>query len=78
MILAGDFGQLPPVKTPPSLSLLCPNPVHGSREFRMANLGMRLFEAFQTVVRLRRIHRQPGQSEYKESLIRLRDGAQTN
>ena len=27
-----------------------------------------------TVVRLRRIHRQPGASVYKESLIRLRDG----
>ena len=30
-----------------------------------------------TVVRLRRIHRQPGASVYKESLIRLRDGAMT-
>ena len=32
---------------------------------------------FDTVVRLRRIHRQPGASQYKESLIRLRDGTMT-
>ena len=32
---------------------------------------------FDTVVRLRRVHRQPGASKYKESLIRLRDGAAT-
>ena len=73
VILAGDFGQLPPIKAE-HLSLLCPNTLHGHGS-RTANLGMRLFSKFTTVVRLRRIHRQPGASAYKESLIRLRDGA---
>lgn len=41
------------------------------------NYGLRLFQTFDTVVRLRRTHRQPGASSYKESLIRTRDGAMT-
>ena len=40
-------------------------------------LGARLFKGFTQVLRLRRIHRQPGASLYKESLIRLRDAAHT-
>ncbi len=75
VVLAGDFGQLPPVKAE-HLSLLCTDILHGHGS-RRANLGMRLFRGFTTVVRLRRIHRQPGASAYKESLIRLRDGAMT-
>ena len=71
VILAGDFGQLPPTKAE-HLSLLCPHELKGQ-----AALGKRLFERFTTVVRLRRIHRQAGASRYKESLIRLRDGAMT-
>ena len=47
------------------------------REQKAANHGLRLFQQFKTVVRLRRIHRQPGASLYKESLIRTRDGAMT-
>ena len=31
VILAGDFGQLPPVKVAPSFSLLCSNAVHNCR-----------------------------------------------
>ena len=30
VILAGDFGQLPPVQVSPSFSLLCPNVVHNA------------------------------------------------
>ena len=71
VILAGDFGQLPPTKAE-HLSLLCPHELQGS-----AACGKRLFDRFKTVVRLRRIHRQAGASVYKESLIRLRDGAMT-
>ena len=41
------------------------------------NLGLRLFQAIRVVFRLRRIHRQVGQSVYKESLLRLRDAAHT-
>ena len=77
VILAGDMGQLPPVAVSPSLSLLNNSTIHGGREEDTANHGLRLFFEFNTVVRLRRIHRQPGASQYKESLIRLRDGAQT-
>jgi hypothetical protein len=75
IVLAGDFGQLPPTKAE-HLSLLCPNVLHGHLA-KQANFGLRLFQRFTTVVRLRRIHRQPGASQYKESLIRLRDGAMT-
>ena len=59
------------------MSLLCPHLVAAGCRHKTANLGQRLFASFQTVVRLRRIHRQPGASVYKESLIRLRDGAMT-
>ena len=41
------------------------------------NLGGRLFHSIRNVFRLRRIHRQAGQSVYKESLLRIRDGAHT-
>ena len=69
VILAGDFGQLPPTQAE-HLSLVCPNVLHGTHSER-ANHGLRLWKRFRTVVRLRRIHRQPGASKYKESLIRL-------
>ena len=55
----------------------CPGPLSPGTYSKRANLGKRLFRRFRTVVRLRRIHRQPGASDYKESLIRLRDGAMT-
>ena len=77
MILAGDFGQLPPVQVAPSHTLLNTNVVHNAREARMANLGLRLFNGVTDVVRFRRVHRQPGASVFKESLIRTRDGAAT-
>ena len=48
-----------------------------TREPKASNQGKRLLGDFDTVVRLRRIHRQPGASQYKESLIRLRDAAMT-
>ena len=41
------------------------------------NLGARLFRNIGNVFRLRRIHRQAGASQYKESLLRLRDAAHT-
>ena len=75
VILAGDMGQLPPIAVSPSFSLLNTNNVHGAREDKLVNHGKRLLEKFTTVVRLRRIHRQPGVSLYKESLVRLRDAA---
>ncbi len=77
VILAGDFGQLGPIKEADCMSLLCPHLVPAGCRHKTANLGQRLFAGFETVVRLRRIHRQPGASVYKESLIRLRDGAMT-
>ena len=77
VILAGDFGQLPPVAVQPSFSLLNTSVLRDVREQKSANQGLRLFKSFDTVVRLRRIHRQPGASLYKESLIRTRDGAMT-
>ena len=60
VILAGDFGQLPPVAISPSLSLLNTNLHMNTREQKSSNQGRRLLEDFDTVVRLRRIHRQPG------------------
>ena len=77
VILAGDMGQLPPIAVSPSFSLLNTSNVHDAREQKLLNHGKRLLQKFTTVVRLRRIHRQPGVSPYKESLIRLRDAAMT-
>ena len=77
MILAGDFGQLPPVNVAASHTLLNQNVIHNAREARMTNLGLRLFNGATDVVRFRRVHRQPGASVFKESLIRTRDGAAT-
>jgi hypothetical protein len=77
VILAGDFGQLAPIREPDWMSLLCPHGAAAGCRQHTANLGQRLFANFQTVVRLRHIHRVPGASVYKESLIRLRDGAMT-
>ena len=77
IILAGDFGQLPPMAISPSFSLLNNNVIRDAREQKSANHGLRLFQGFDTVVRLRRIHRQPGASTFKESLLRTRDGAMT-
>ena len=59
-----------------TLSLLNPSVAQG-HDSQRANWGLRLFNRFTTVIRLRRIHRQPGASLYKESLIRLWDGAMT-
>ena len=75
VVLAGDMGQLPPIAVSPSFSLLNGQTIHGAREQAIANHGLRLFKKFNTVVRLRRIHRQKGASPYKDSLINLRDGA---
>ena len=77
VILAGDFGQLPPVAVKDEKTLL-----HGSvqatgRDSMEVNLGSRLFRAITNVFRLRRIHRQAGASQFKESLLRLRDAAHT-
>ena len=77
VVLAGDFGQLPPIGVSPSLSLVYDGTHSGIREHKAANQGLRLLQLFDTVVRLRRVHRQPGACRYKESLIRLRDGAMT-
>jgi len=77
VMLAGDFGQLPPVNIPVSHALLNLNAVHGAKEAAQLNTGLRLFKSFRMVVRLRRVHRQTVDSVFKESLIRARDGAMT-
>ena len=66
-----------PVALPPTLSLLHREVMRGTREAKMASLGLRKIQEFITVVRLRRVHRQAGASLYKESLLRTRDGAMT-
>ncbi|CAK9014078.1 unnamed protein product [Durusdinium trenchii] len=77
VVLAGDFGQLPPVAVPPERTLLCSKAKSVGQDRRDVNLGLRLFQQIRVVFRLRRIHRQVGQSLYKESLLRLRDTART-
>ena len=77
LVLAGDFGQLPPVAVPPERTLLNPNPKTAGHDRQDVNLGLRLFQQIRIAFRLRRIHRQVGQSVYKESLLRLRDAAHT-
>ena len=75
VVLAGDFGQLPPVAVTPERTLLNAKPKAAGQDRHEVNLGLRLFQAIRVVFRLRRIHRQVGQSAYKESLLRLRDAA---
>ena len=77
VVLAGDFGQLPPVAVTPERTLLNAKPKTVGQDRNDVNLGLRLFQAIRVVFRLRRIHRQVGQSVYKESLLRLRDAAHT-
>ena len=77
LVLAGDFGQIPPVGVTPPKTLLCPNIIKQGANKSDVNLGSRLFRDIHVVFRLRRVHRQAGESVYKESLIRLRDAAHT-
>ena len=77
VVLAGDFGQLPPVAVTPERTLLNSKPKTAGQDRRDVNLGLRLFQAIRVVFRLQRIHRQVGASAYKESLLRLRDAAHT-
>ena len=77
VVLAGDFGQLPPVAVAKEKTLLCPEILRAGQDQSVGNLGLRLFRQIRAVFRLRRIHRQTGQSHYKDSLLRLRDAAHT-
>ena len=77
VVLAGDFGQLPPVAVAAERTLLFGKCVQGGQGKAEVNVGLRLFQGIRNVIRLRRIHRQVGQSSYKESLLRLRDLAHT-
>ena len=43
----------------------------------MALAGRQTFNSFEDVIRLRRIHRQKGVDEFKDSTMRLRDVANT-
>jgi len=77
VLIIGDFAQLPPVL---SSSLLSEAPVLEGRSAGMRSLalaGRQTFQSFSTVVRLRRVHRLLGVDHYKESTLRLRDGAIT-
>ena len=77
VVLAGDFGQLPPVAVPQERTLLHGKSLVGGQGRADVNVGLRIFQGIRNVIRLRRIHRQAGQSIYKESLLRLRDLAHT-
>ena len=77
VVLAGDFGQLPPVAVAAEKTLLNQAALQSGKGAVEVNLGGRLFHSIRNVFRLRRIHRQAGQSVYKESLLRIRDGAHT-
>ena len=77
VVLGGDFGQLPPVAVVPEKTLLNAKAVQQGQNKQEVNLGLRLFMSIRKVFRLRRIHRQVGQSTYKESLLRIRDAAHT-
>ena len=77
VILAGDFGQLPPVAVKDERTLLHGSVQSTGKDSMEVNLGSRLFRGITNVFRLRRIHRQAGASQFKESLLRLRDAAHT-
>eukprot|EP00438_Fugacium_kawagutii_P027335 Skav236340 [mRNA] locus=scaffold918:1:1632:+ [translate_table: standard] len=77
VVLAGDFGQLPPVAVKEERTLLNMSAQVSGKDNLEVNLGARLFNSIRNVIRLRRIHRQVGVSPYKEPLLRLRDAAHT-
>ena len=77
VVFAGDFGLLPPVAVKDERTLLHGTVQSTGKDTMEVNLGARLFRNISNVFRLRRIHRQAGASQYKESLLRLRDAAHT-
>ena len=80
VIAVGDFGQTPPIKDSSligSCSTMPPRFRSSAAKQRAIAFGRRLFSGFQSVFRLRRVHRQSGVCPFKESGLRVRDGAQT-
>ena len=76
-MLIGDFAQLPPVKASSLLPEVGVQEGKSSGLRSMALAGRQTFQLFRNIVRLRRVHRLPGADQYKESTLRLRDGAIT-
>ena len=72
IVAAGDFAQFPPIG---ETSLVAEASEKWADSRRYGNLGRRLFGDFKTVFKLRRIYRQKGASAFKDSTLRLRDGA---
>ena len=70
VVLVGDFGQLPPIG---DVALIAPV----KAQSRFAAGGQERFRDFTEIVRLRRVYRQAGASAFKDSTLRLRDGAMT-
>eukprot|EP00660_Eupelagonema_oceanica_P007192 gene7192-15539_t len=75
VVIVGDFGQAPPIG---DASLLSPTPTEKKAAARrLGNLARRCFADFDACFRLRRVHRQGGVCPFKDSTLRLRDGAMT-
>lgn len=72
LILAGDFGQLPPVLAASLIADKAAQHSHGALR-SLALQGQIRFRCISDVICLRRIYRQSAQDEFKESTIRLRD-----
>ena len=75
VLLVGDFGQTAPIDPSSLIDAFDREAPSSADSFN--NTGQRLFREFTDIVRLRRVHRQKGASEFKESTLRLRDGAMT-
>ena len=76
VLLMGDVAQLPPVL---STSLMARMPIigGGATSTSLALAGRQTSNSFEDVIRLRRIHRQKGVDEFKDTTMRLRDVAHT-
>jgi ATP-dependent DNA helicase PIF1 len=70
VIIVGDFAQIPPIGDSSLITAV-------KGQHQKASAGQRLFRTFRQVIRLRRVYRQRGKSAYKDSTLRLRDGAMT-
>ena len=82
VVFSGDFAQLPPIGQRPLIYNARPGKRDGGEKSSAAaalgEAGRRRFDEVDACVRLRVVYRQGEPCPFKESIMRLRDGAMTH